>query len=372
MTWLRGLFAATVIMLAGLWGPPIAAQDIGVVRSDILLLDPERLFEETKLGQRMLADHQAERETLAARNTQLYAELEAEEKRLTELRAETPPADFREMADAFDAKVQALRQESDRRVRDLERDRERLPLVFLRTVEPVLTGVMHDAGGLVVLDARTVMFRAEVIDITSTAIDRIDREIGDGTQTEAEDGGRKPPGLARACPCLPGLIGNQKDRTKKGPFMTEPLKTADIHMIQRLIPHRYPFLLVDKVVDIDGYHTARGIKNVTMNEPHFQGHFPGTPIMPGVTIVEAMAQTAAVMVGTALEMHDKEFLIYFMAIENCKFRRKVIPGDVLELNIQTVRGKPGGKVWKFKGVAEVEGELASEAEFTAMLDLPKA
>jgi len=153
--------------------------------------------------------------------------------------------------------------------------------------------------------------------------------------------------------------------------MTEPLKSADIHMIQRLIPHRYPFLLVDKVLDIDGYKSARGIKNVTMNEPHFQGHFPGTPIMPGVTIVEAMAQTAAVMVGTALEMHDKEFLIYFMAIESCKFRRKVIPGDVLELNIETVRGKPGGKVWKFKGVAEVEGELASEAEFTAMLDLPK-
>lgn len=153
--------------------------------------------------------------------------------------------------------------------------------------------------------------------------------------------------------------------------MTSELLTADIHLIQRILPHRYPFLLVDKVVDIDGYQTARGIKNVTMNEPHFQGHFPGKPIMPGVTIVEAMAQTAAVMVGTALNMADRDMLVYFMAIEGCKFRRMVIPGDVLELKLQTVRGKPGGKVWKFSGVAEVDGEMACEASFTAMMDLPK-
>lgn len=153
--------------------------------------------------------------------------------------------------------------------------------------------------------------------------------------------------------------------------MTEPLKSADIHLIQRLIPHRYPFLLIDKVVDIDGYHSARGIKNVTMNEPHFQGHFPGKPIMPGVTIVEAMAQTAAVMVGVALDMADKNLLVYFMAIESCKFRRMVVPGDVLEMKLETRRGKPGGKVWKFAGRAEVEGDLACEVEFTAMMDLPK-
>jgi len=153
--------------------------------------------------------------------------------------------------------------------------------------------------------------------------------------------------------------------------MTEPLKSADIHLIQRLIPHRYPFLLVDKVVDIDGYQSARGIKNVTMNEPHFQGHFPGKPIMPGVTIVEAMAQTAAVMVGVAMDMADRELLVYFMAIDSCKFRRMVVPGDVLEMHLATVRGKPGGRVWKFSGRAEVEGELAAEVEFTAMLDLPK-
>ncbi|MDX1780896.1 MAG: 3-hydroxyacyl-ACP dehydratase FabZ [Thalassovita sp.] len=151
--------------------------------------------------------------------------------------------------------------------------------------------------------------------------------------------------------------------------MTEQLLTADIALIQRIIPHRYPFLLVDKVVDIDGYQSGRGIKNVTMNEPHFQGHFPGKPIMPGVTIVEAMAQTAAVMVGTALDMADKNMLVYFMAIDKAKFRRMVVPGDVLEMNVTTTRGKPGGKVWKFSGVATVEGEMACECEFTAMMDL---
>ena len=154
--------------------------------------------------------------------------------------------------------------------------------------------------------------------------------------------------------------------------MSTDLKTADIALIQRILPHRYPFLLIDKVVDIDGYQSATGIKNVTMNEPHFQGHFPGNPIMPGVTIVEAMAQTAAVMVGTALDMADKNMQVYFMAIDKCKFRRMVVPGDVLELKLTTTRGKPGGKVWKFNGMAQVDGEMACEAEFTAMMEYPKS
>ena len=145
------------------------------------------------------------------------------------------------------------------------------------------------------------------------------------------------------------------------------LATADIQLIQRILPHRYPFLLVDRVEDIDGTKTARGIKNVTMNEPHFQGHFPGTPIMPGVTIIEALAQTAAVMVGTTLELNDKNMLIYFMAIDKCKFRRKVVPGDVLNLYVQTLRA--GTKIWRFKGIADVNGQMAAEAEFTAMMDL---
>ena len=152
--------------------------------------------------------------------------------------------------------------------------------------------------------------------------------------------------------------------------MSAPLKSADIHLIQRLIPHRYPFLLIDRVLDIDGYHSARGIKNVSVNEPHFQGHFPGHPIMPGVTIVEAMAQTAAVMVGAALGLEDRNMLVYFMGIEKAKFRRMVVPGDVLELKVETRRGKPGGKVWKFAGVASVLGEVAAEVEFTAMMDMP--
>lgn len=147
------------------------------------------------------------------------------------------------------------------------------------------------------------------------------------------------------------------------------LKTADIDLIQRIIPHRYPFLLVDRVVDIEGSERATGIKNVTFNEPHFQGHFPGAPIMPGVTIVEALAQTAAVMVGVAEDLADKNFLVYFMAIDGAKFRRKVVPGDVLKLHVETKRG--GGKVWKFEGRAEVDGELACQCEFTAMMDLPK-
>lgn len=152
--------------------------------------------------------------------------------------------------------------------------------------------------------------------------------------------------------------------------MSDTLLRADIQLIQRILPHRYPFLLVDRVEEIDGTQSALGIKNVTMNEPHFQGHFPGTPIMPGVTIIEAMAQTAAVMVGTALDLADKDMLIYFMAIDKCKFRRKVIPGDRLEMRLTTLRGKPGGKVWKFGGVATVDGEMAAECEFSAMMDLP--
>ena len=151
--------------------------------------------------------------------------------------------------------------------------------------------------------------------------------------------------------------------------MSDAPLSADIQLIQRILPHRYPFLLVDRVEGIEGTTRAVGIKNVSMNEPHFQGHFPGMPIMPGVTIVEAMAQTAAVMVGVALDMADTDLKIYFMSIDKCKFRRKVIPGDQLIMKLETLRGKPGGKVWKFAGVAEVEGEMAAEAEFTAMMDL---
>lgn len=152
--------------------------------------------------------------------------------------------------------------------------------------------------------------------------------------------------------------------------MTEITKSADIQLIQRIIPHRYPFLLVDKVNEIVSLKSAVGIKNVTINEPFFQGHFPGVPIMPGVKIVEALAQTAAVMVGVSLDLADKNLLIYFMGIDNCRFRRKVIPGDTLELKVNVLRGKIGSKVWKFSGAASVDDEIAAEAEFTAMMELP--
>ena len=155
-----------------------------------------------------------------------------------------------------------------------------------------------------------------------------------------------------------------------GGLVSNNLKSADIQLIQRIIPHRYPFLLVDKVVEINYLKSASGIKNVTVNEPFFQGHFPNVPIMPGVMIVEALAQTAAVMVGVSLDLADKNLLIYFMGVNNCKFRRKVVPGDTLELKVNVLRGKIGSKVWKFSGNASVGGEIAAEVEFTAMMELP--
>ncbi|MFZ5751327.1 MAG: 3-hydroxyacyl-ACP dehydratase FabZ [Pseudomonadota bacterium] len=146
-----------------------------------------------------------------------------------------------------------------------------------------------------------------------------------------------------------------------------PFTEADIHLIQRIIPHRYPFLMIDRVRDIVPHKGAVGLKNVTFNEPHFTGHFPDAPIMPGVLVVEAMAQTAAVVVGISLNVVDRPLLTYFMGIDSCRFRRKVVPGDVLELHMTVLRG--GGKVFKFRGEAKVDGQLAAEAEITAMMHL---
>ncbi len=142
---------------------------------------------------------------------------------------------------------------------------------------------------------------------------------------------------------------------------------ADIHLIQRIIPHRYPFLLIDKVINIVADKGCVGIKNVTFNEPHFQGHFPTKPIMPGVTIVEAMAQAAAVLVGISMDVVGRDLLTYFLSIDSCKFRRMVVPGDVLELHMTVKRG--GGKIWKFHGAAMVGDQMACEAEIAAMMDL---
>jgi 3-hydroxyacyl-[acyl-carrier-protein] dehydratase len=151
---------------------------------------------------------------------------------------------------------------------------------------------------------------------------------------------------------------------------TQPeLLTADLAMIQRMIPHRYPFLFIDKVRDIKVGESAVGIKNVSYNEPHFQGHFPTKPIMPGVTIIEAMAQTSAVLVSQTLDLIDKNPLVYFMTMDKGRFRAMVVPGDVLELHVKVIRGR--GKIWKFWGEGRVEGNVVAEAEYTAMIDLPK-
>ena len=146
------------------------------------------------------------------------------------------------------------------------------------------------------------------------------------------------------------------------------LPQADIHMIKRMIPHRYPFLMIDRVANIEVNRFAIGIKNVTVNEPHFEGHFPTRPIMPGVMIIEAMAQSAAVLVVETLSMIDGEALVYFMSIEEAKFRSPVVPGDRLELHVKVQRGR--GKVWKFEGSARVEDRVAAEAVFTAMIIPP--
>jgi 3-hydroxyacyl-[acyl-carrier-protein] dehydratase len=139
----------------------------------------------------------------------------------------------------------------------------------------------------------------------------------------------------------------------------------DILRIREMIPHRYPFLMIDKVVDIVPNKSAVGIKNVTINEPYFAGHFPTRPVMPGVLIIEAMAQTAAVLVVHTLGRDAEGKLVYFMSVENARFRRPVLPGDTLHVRVAKQRNR--GTVWKFEGEALVDGHRVAEATYTAML-----
>jgi len=141
--------------------------------------------------------------------------------------------------------------------------------------------------------------------------------------------------------------------------------TIDILRIMKMIPHRYPMLLVDRVVEVIPDKSAIGIKNVTMNEPHFQGHFPVRPIMPGVMIVEAMAQAAGVLVVETLGGQAEGKLVYFMSIENARFRRPVTPGDQMRIHITKERNR--GAVWRFIGEAKVDDKVVAEATFTAMI-----
>jgi 3-hydroxyacyl-[acyl-carrier-protein] dehydratase len=135
-----------------------------------------------------------------------------------------------------------------------------------------------------------------------------------------------------------------------------------INDIMKYLPHRYPFLLVDRIVDLKPGERALGVKNVTINEPFFQGHFPGQPIMPGVLVIEAMAQVAGVMAFHS-GMEGKS--VYFMSIDNAKFRRPIVPGDQVMMEVKVVKRR--GNVWKFSGVATVDEKVVSEAEFTAMV-----
>ncbi len=143
------------------------------------------------------------------------------------------------------------------------------------------------------------------------------------------------------------------------------LGTADILQVMRMIPHRYPMLLVDKVVDMRKDESATGIKNVTINEPYFQGHFPTQPVMPGVMIIESMAQTAAVLVVYSLGQSAEGKLVYFMSIDDARFRRPVVPGD--RMHIHVTRERRRANVWKFLGKVMVDDQLVAEASFAAMI-----
>jgi 3-hydroxyacyl-[acyl-carrier-protein] dehydratase len=139
----------------------------------------------------------------------------------------------------------------------------------------------------------------------------------------------------------------------------------NIEQILKSIPHRYPMLLVDKIIAFEEDKSVVGIKNVTFNEPHFMGHFPEKPIMPGVLIIEAMAQTSSIMVMNSSGRTLDDKLVYFMSIDNAKFRKPVVPGDTLELHIKIIQNR--GAVWKMSGVGIVDGVKVAEAEFSAMM-----
>jgi 3-hydroxyacyl-[acyl-carrier-protein] dehydratase len=145
----------------------------------------------------------------------------------------------------------------------------------------------------------------------------------------------------------------------------ERVGDIDINAIMRMIPHRYPFLMIDRVEDVVDNESAIGIKNVSIAEPHFQGHFPAQPVMPGVLIIEAMAQTAAVLVVKSLGSEAEGKLVYFMSVDKARFRKPVVPGDVLHVHVAKQRMR--GNVWRFNGEAKVNGAICAEAIFAAMI-----
>jgi 3-hydroxyacyl-[acyl-carrier-protein] dehydratase len=150
-----------------------------------------------------------------------------------------------------------------------------------------------------------------------------------------------------------------------GPGDAATLESADILAIMSALPHRYPFLLVDRIVNIKGDESCVGIKNVTINEPQFMGHFPERPVMPGVLLVEAMAQTAGVIVMRAQGQTERPKLVYFMTIDGAKFRKPVTPGDRVEFHMTKTAQKRN--IWWYQGKAMVDGALVCEAQISAMM-----
>lgn len=155
------------------------------------------------------------------------------------------------------------------------------------------------------------------------------------------------------------------DQTTPTQPVPDAIQDIDVLGIMRAIPHRYPFLLIDRVVGVRLNHSAVGVKNVSANESFFAGHFPNHPVMPGVLIIECMAQTAAVLVVNTLGEDAAGRVVYFMSIEGAKFRRPVVPGDQLRIHVTKERGRTN--VWKFNGVAKVDGVTVAESIFTAMI-----
>jgi 3-hydroxyacyl-[acyl-carrier-protein] dehydratase len=145
----------------------------------------------------------------------------------------------------------------------------------------------------------------------------------------------------------------------------DELGSADITRILELLPHRYPFLMVDRVVAMKADESGIGIKNVSFNEPQFQGHFPGQPVMPGVLLIEGMAQTAGVLCISSRERPEQPRLVYFMTIDKAKFRKPVVPGDVVEYHLRRLRRRMN--MWWFHGEARVAGVVVAEAEISAMI-----
>jgi 3-hydroxyacyl-[acyl-carrier-protein] dehydratase len=145
----------------------------------------------------------------------------------------------------------------------------------------------------------------------------------------------------------------------------ETVNAAGVREILQALPHRYPFLMVDRVIEIFGDERGIGIKNVTFNEPQFMGHFPGNPVMPGVLMIEGMAQTAGVMVLTSRAKIEKPSLVYFLTIDNAKFRKPAEPGDIIEYHMQKKARRKN--MWWYRGEAKVAGNVIAEAEVGAMI-----